>query len=87
MNQVPEQTALAEIRNAFVKRYSSYINYYQQDFVVDLDRLIYAIIFAVAQEPFIRELQSFREIALRQTSLFPANKTPTATDPAKHKQA
>lgn len=61
--------SLALLRNAFMQRWASQLKDYRRpEFEVDLDRLLYAA-FAVAQEPFIRELEAFKEHALKTTDL------------------
>jgi hypothetical protein len=61
---------LANMRQAFSQRFcpkegDDYrANRAMNDFAVDLDRLIYAAI-AVGQEPFVKELDLFREHSLK----------------------
>lgn len=66
---------LAQIRQAFARRWApddepERNGYRRHDFEIELDRLLYAA-FAVAQEPFIRELEMFRDLTLKSAMLSP----------------
>lgn len=64
---------LAAARNSFVKRYAPSdpeYDYHRHDFEIELDRLIYAAV-AVGQEPFVREIEMFRDSAIKGLSLQP----------------
>jgi hypothetical protein len=62
---------LAEVRQSFVRRFASEefdSRRWRYDFEVELDRLIYAA-FAAAQEPYVSELELYRENKLKTVLL------------------
>lgn len=65
-----KQEQLAEMRNAFARRYR---DGEPREFEMELDRLIYAA-FAAAQEPFARELEMHRDLAMKTAFLSPSAK-------------
>jgi hypothetical protein len=61
---------LAELRQNFAKQYAPDEPRRQSEFEIALDRLLYAA-FSVAQEPFVRELEAFKKIAIEAAVFLP----------------
>jgi hypothetical protein len=68
---------LAEVRQTFVRQWYPDDPRSRHDFEIGLDRVIYAA-FAAAQEPFIRELEEFKRLAMAKAWLTPAVASPDA---------
>ena len=69
-----KQEQLGEMRNAFARRYRNGGDHHMpHEFEMELDRLTYAA-FAAAQEPFVRELEMHRDLAMKTAFLSPSTK-------------
>jgi hypothetical protein len=65
---------LASMRQGFVSWFDIKDPHIRREFEVKLDRLLYAA-FAVAQEPYVKELEAYRDITLKTMMLSPKGST------------